>query len=135
MATGKTLASVSTAYSTLQAGDIMFWERAGTAGKTTFTELASEIMAENTPYGVQSENTSATLGTDIAAKLVTVDATAGDVTHGLPAAADMDELPMVAFYRPDSSGNAVSLDGNGSETILGQAVYSLAPGQLLFLWS
>lgn len=42
--TGKALSAVTTTYATLQAGDIMAWERAGVVGKTTWAQFQTQDM-------------------------------------------------------------------------------------------
>jgi len=61
----------------------------------------------------------------VADELVLVDATAGAVTVTLPA---VSGLTGRRFWvkKVDASGNAVTLDGNGAETIDGSATYALA---------
>lgn len=51
--------------------------------------------------------------------LVLVDASSGAVTITLPAAED-NEGTVYIFKKIDSSGNSVTIDGNGSETIDGE---------------
>ena len=57
-----------------------------------------------------------------------IDATSGNVTATLPLAADTDAAAgrPVTFFRVDSSGNTVTVDANGSETINGSANFTLA---------
>ncbi len=59
-------------------------------------------------------------------KLVRVDATGGAVTIALLAAATAGDGFQVAIKKTDSSGNAVTLDGNGSETIDGATTLALS---------
>ena len=42
MADAKALADISQAYSTLQGGDLLFTERAGVAGKTTWAQMQTQ---------------------------------------------------------------------------------------------
>lgn len=59
-------------------------------------------------------------------KLILVDATSGAVTITLLAAATAGDGFRVAIKKIDSSGNAVTIDGNGSETIDGNATSTLS---------
>lgn len=57
--------------------------------------------------------------------VVRVDATSGAVTVALPAAATVAGMIFI-IRKVDSSGNAVTIDPNGAETIDGAATKSLA---------
>jgi hypothetical protein len=57
--------------------------------------------------------------------IVLVDATAGAVTVTLPPALNAEEKRFT-IKKVDASGNAVTIDGNGAETIDGAATKSLA---------
>jgi hypothetical protein len=59
-------------------------------------------------------------------KLILVDATSGAVTIALLAAATAGTGFQIAIKKTDSSGNAVTLDGNSSETIDGAATLALS---------
>ncbi len=59
-------------------------------------------------------------------KLILVDATSGAVTISLLAAATAGSGFRVAIKKVDSSGNAVTVDGNGSETIDGATTSTLS---------
>lgn len=59
-------------------------------------------------------------------KLISVDATSGAATITLLAAATAGDGFMLAVKKIDSSGNAVIIDGNSSETIDGAATLSLS---------
>lgn len=59
-------------------------------------------------------------------KLILVDATSGAVTITLLAAATAGDGFRVAIKKVDSSGNAVTIDGNSSETIDGSATSTLS---------
>jgi hypothetical protein len=65
---------------------------------------------------VLAVTTTATAGTHRIPTLYTVDATAGAFSVTLPAAASMTGVP-ISFKKIDASGNAITLDGNASETI------------------
>ena len=105
------------------------------AGGTGASSAASARTNLGLPYGVSPQNSTATLTASISTKLITVDATAGDVTLTLPAAADMDEIPSVRILRVDTSANSVTLDGNAAETINGQTTIGLPHGQFFDLQS
>jgi hypothetical protein len=57
-----------------------------------------------------------------------IDCTGGSVVATLPLAADTDAAAgrPVTFFRIDGSGNTVTIDANGSETINGAANFTLA---------
>lgn len=65
-------------------------------------------------------------------KTILVDATSGDVTLTLPAAATAKDYWWCTIKRTDSSGNSVTIDGNSSETIDGDLT-QLLPSQNLFM--
>ena len=76
--------------------------------------------------GAVDEKTSAyTLTIDDATKIISVDATSGAVTITLLPAATAGEGFVVAIKKTDSSSNAVTIDGDGAETIDGSATFSL----------
>lgn len=56
---------------------------------------------------------------------INMDATAGAKTVNLPAAAGANQV-MLVIRKTDSSGNAVTVDGSGAETIDGSATRALA---------
>lgn len=70
-----------------------------------------------------TKTTTATL--TISERTVPCDATAGAFTVSLPAASTCAGLEYVV-KKIDSSGNAITIDGSGSETIDGATTYSLA---------
>ncbi len=57
---------------------------------------------------------------------IACDATAGAFSVTLPGAASVGAGFVLVIKKVDSSGNAVTVDGNGSETIDGALTYSLA---------
>lgn len=57
--------------------------------------------------------------------IILVDATSGPITITLYSAAEIRHTPFLAVKKIDSSGNAVTIDGEGSETIDGAASISL----------
>lgn len=59
-------------------------------------------------------------------KLIRVDATAGNVTISLLAAATAGDGFQIAVKKVDSSGNTVILDGNSSETVDGATTLTLS---------
>jgi len=56
--------------------------------------------------------------------VVLADATSGNITITLPAAADNEDR-MIAVKKTDASANTVTVDGNASETIDGSATQVL----------
>lgn len=64
-------------------------------------------------------------------KLFLCDATSGAITASLPAAAGCSGM-VIAFKKVDSSANAITIDGNSTETIDGEETYSL-PAQYDFV--
>ncbi len=69
--------------------------------------------------------TAASTTTGSAKKLYLCNATGGAFTANLPAAATASGM-TVAFKKTDSSANAITIDGNASETIDGATTVSLA---------
>jgi hypothetical protein len=65
---------------------------------------------------VLATTTTATAGTHRIPTFYTCDATGGAYSITLPAAANMTGIP-ISFKKIDASGNAITLDGNASETI------------------
>lgn len=69
-------------------------------------------------------------------KLVLVDATSGAVTISLLAAATAGDGFQIAVKKTDSSGNAVTVDANGTETIDGSLTVALSnQNEVVFLIS
>lgn len=67
-------------------------------------------------------------------KTILADATGAAFTITLPTAASAGDGFKVAFVKADASGNAITIDGNGAETINGQANYTLSgQGEAVFL--
>ncbi len=62
--TGKTLGAVTQTYPTLQDGDLFFVERASTAGKTTYSELRTELIGDIAKTGVDADVVTGTAGTN-----------------------------------------------------------------------
>lgn len=83
--------------------------------KATLQTLANLIQA--TPYTSKTANYIAT-ETD---EFIAVDATGGAVTIALPAVASTRVGKVYTVKKVDSSGNAASINPNGSETIDGSA--------------
>lgn len=83
----------------------------------------NEVIASRGKFGVRSVSATG----DIASTdgLVLVDATAGAVTMTLPLAASVPGR-VFAVKKVDASGNAVTVDGNGSETIDGATTQALS---------
>lgn len=77
------------------------------AGKKPFREVSANYTADATDY------------------LILVDATGGARTITLPKAETWAGFPLVV-KKVDSSANAVTIDGNGSETIDGATTYALS---------
>jgi len=76
--------------------------------------LSNSTAVSTTPY--------TQLSTD---SLILVDATSGAVTVDLLAVASHGGMP-VTIKKIDASGNAVTLDGNGSETIDGSTTKTIS---------
>lgn len=57
--------------------------------------------------------------------IVLVDATSGPVTITLYTATETKHTPFIAVKKIDASGNAVTIDGAGAETIDGATTISL----------
>ncbi len=76
--------------------------------------------------GAVDEKTAAyTITIDDATKIIAVDASSGALTITLLAAATAGDGFEVTVKKTDSSANAVTVDGNGSETIDGATTYVL----------
>lgn len=58
-------------------------------------------------------------------ELVRCDATSGPITVNLPAIAAAHDGKVVAVQKTDASGNAITMDGNSSQTINGSATATL----------
>lgn len=97
--------------------------------------IDAAVSAVSFGFGTQTVTSSTTLATSAAGKLVLVDATSGNVTVTLPAAAGMAESAPIKILRTDASGNTVTIDGNASETINGAETVTLGVGGLIELTS
>lgn len=82
--------------------------------------------AEPRSSAVISKTTTYTVMVSDAGKLITADATAGAFTITLPPAATAGDGFEVSVIKVDSSSNAVTVDGDGSETINGNTSLDLA---------
>tara|TARA_R110002096_G_scaffold172484_2_gene346169 strand:- start:2965 stop:4017 length:1053 start_codon:yes stop_codon:yes gene_type:complete len=74
---------------------------------------------------VESRTTAKTLTIKLNNTLLLLDATAGVITQALPASADIFAGYRVGVMKSDSGANAVTLDGDGADTINGAATYDL----------
>jgi hypothetical protein len=77
------------------------------------------------PAMLPLSSVSTTSSLPVTARFVAADATAGAITLTLPAASVVAQR-VIVVQKVDSSGNAVTLDGNGAETINGSATIALA---------
>ena len=73
---------------------------------------------------IATVTTNTTLDGAVDGSTVLVDATSGNLTITLPAAADADERRYY-IKKIDASGNTVTVEGNGAETIDDAANYVL----------
>ena len=90
--------------------------------------IAAEVIAIQTVADTTTllGNITADITIDAtSSQLALVDSTTGDITITLPLAANM-EGKKLHFKRIDDSGNAITLDANGSETIDGETTQSLS---------
>lgn len=87
---------------------------------------ADPVQGSTGTSGVVDEKTTAyTVTVDDGTKVLAVDATAGAVTITLLAAATAGDGFELTIKKTDSSANAVTIDGNGAETIDGAATLVL----------
>ncbi len=75
------------------------------------------VSVENPSFAVEDVVTGITLAANHI--LVIVDASSGAVKITLPSAEDSEGIVYI-FKKIDSSGNSVTIDGNGNETIDGE---------------
>lgn len=86
-----------------------------------------QMMADiKTSYLTLSKTAAYTVATEDMGKTLLGDASGGAFTFTLPAAATAGNGFKVSFIKTDSGSNAVTVDGNGSETINGATTYELA---------
>jgi hypothetical protein len=95
------------------ADDVSIWDRDPVDGALGSSGAVDEVSA----------NYTVTLAD--ATKVISVSATAAARTVTLPAAASAGDGFAVTIKKSDSSANAVTIDGNGSETIDGAATHVL----------
>lgn len=89
--------------------------------------VTTSIATTALGYGRLQVDEDTTLDTSAAAKIIEIDATAGDVTLTLPSAASMIAKPPITIVRVDSTTNTVLVDGSGSEFVDGGATVTLQP--------
>lgn len=89
------------------------------------TGTPTSTLYVNGSYGSAISTVSTTTTLDGTYNVVLVDATSGAVTINLPAVSAISGREYV-IKKIDSSGNAVTIDGNASETIDGSTTSSLA---------
>lgn len=93
------------------------------AVQRVFGVQEAAIGAPEAPFAVRTVTaTGALLAADY---LVLADASAGAVTLTLPAVA-LSEGALIVVKKTDASANAVTIDGNGAETIDGAATQAVA---------
>lgn len=74
------------------------------------------------------QNVAATTTISVESTYVRVDATSGNVTVNLPPLALYKTGDIITIKRIDASGNTVTVDADGSETIDGSATTTIAAG-------
>jgi len=84
----------------------------------TKTTLRGDVYTGDGAYETLKRTSKTANYTVVDETLVLVDASSAAVTITLPAAADLVDTP-INIKKTDASGNAVTVDGNGSETIDG----------------
>lgn len=89
------------------------------------TSTPISTVEVNGSLGTKIQTVSATTTLDVTHYTVLVDASGGAVTINLPAVASTGKR-RYTIKKIDSSGNAVTIDGNASETIDGATTQSLA---------
>ncbi len=134
VAASNTAANATTAFidgtlvgsaSTGQGGMLRFWTRVdGGAGAVQVAIADTGVLTIN--KGITTPTTPLTADTTLttAHHVVLVDASGGNVTISLPAASGLNGRTYV-IKRVDSSGNTVTIDPAGSETIDGSATSSV----------
>jgi len=78
------------------------------------------------PFATLSKTTTYTVGVVDHGKTILADATGGAFTITLPAASDAGDGFEITIIKTDASANAVTVDGDGSETINGAANHALS---------
>ena len=101
------------------------------AQSQVYTKLDGLVDHPNTREGITYRVQTRQVSADYTLKLkddhtILADATAGAITIALPAAGTNTTTRVFYVQKTDSSGNAVTLDGSGSETIDGQSTYVLS---------
>lgn len=81
---------------------------------------------ENNENWTVVETSDSTYNVPVGVTVVLADATSGAITVNLPAASGDNENRMIAVKKVDSSVNAVTVDGNASETIDGSTTRVLS---------
>jgi hypothetical protein len=90
-----------------------------------FYKLEQWINRASDGYLFNTRKITASTTLVLSDSIVLVDATAGAVTVTLPPALNAEDK-RYTIKKIDASGNAVTIDGNGAETIDGSATKSLA---------
>jgi hypothetical protein len=99
------------------------------AGESTLlicdgTDWQALFIAQNP--GTEDKTSSFSIGTGERGKSFNVNSSSGAVTVTLPAAATVSDGFDVTIKKTDSSGNAVTIDPNGSETIDGASTLDIS---------
>jgi hypothetical protein len=84
------------------------------------SEILEGLVTSRTVRNITADATAGDGG------LILADATGGAITVTLPAVADAGEGAAYLVKKTDASGNAVTIDGSGAETIDGGATVALA---------
>ena len=103
----------------------------GLGNPTSDQDAATQISSEKAIGGRGTDaktdtDSPVTVAVGDEGKVFTADATSGAITFNLPAAASAGDKWAVRFIKIDSSANAITLDGNASETINGAATWTLS---------
>lgn len=95
------------------------------SGDSTFRNVIAEGYLKGEGLNLNTVSKTANYTATTSDFMILVDATSGAVTITLPAAASSAGM-VVGVKKIDSSGNAVTVDGNASETIDDATTVSLA---------
>ena len=92
---------------------------------TANTDWSANLAETNVKKIVDDKSSNYTITSSDRGKVINVDATSGDVTLTLTAAATLGDGFWCYVRKADASVNAVIIDPDGSETVNGSATLSL----------
>ena len=91
-----------------------------------WTSLDSLLLTASNQVTDTETTATVNIGLDDRNKLILLDATSNAITVNLLAAATAGDGFKISFKKTDSSSNAITIDGNASETIDGETTFELA---------